>query len=123
MEYKQGFADLVKITKPKVKECNVNDIYTMYKKGSLDGILIDVREKNELNNGYIPDSIHISKGVIESKIEELVPDKNQKIYLYCAKGFRSAVVANSLNKMKYKNVISIDGGINDWIKNKYPIIK
>ncbi|MGH2482094.1 MAG: rhodanese-like domain-containing protein, partial [Ktedonobacteraceae bacterium] len=51
--------------------------------------LIDVREKNEWDEGYIPGALHVPRGFLELRIEEAVPDKSKKVVLYCAGGTRS----------------------------------
>ncbi|AJC48790.1 rhodanese [Allofrancisella guangzhouensis] len=122
MQHSEGFIKLVNEAKPKIKECTVDDIYKMYTSNSLDGLLVDTREESEFANGYIPNAIHISKGIIESVIEKAVPNKNLKMYFYCGGGFRSALVADSLQSMGYKNVISVDGGWRAWNAKNYPTI-
>jgi rhodanese-related sulfurtransferase len=52
----------------------------------------------------------MSKGTIERDIESKVPDKAARLVLYCGGGFRSALVADNLQKMGYENAISLDGG-------------
>jgi rhodanese-related sulfurtransferase len=74
------------------------------------GQLVDVREDNEWQNAHAAGAIHLSKGVIERDIEKTVPDKNARLVLYCGGGFRSALATDSLQKMGYRNVISLDGG-------------
>ncbi|QIV95832.1 rhodanese-related sulfurtransferase [Allofrancisella inopinata] len=122
MQHSEGFIKLVNEAKSKIKECTVDDIYQMYISDSLDGLLIDTREESEFANGYIPNSIHISKGLIECRIEQLIPNKNLKMYFYCGGGFRSALVTELLQSMGYKNVISVDGGWRAWNTKNYPII-
>lgn len=73
-------------------------------------LLIDTREDSEWNAGHVADAVHLSKGVIERDIESQVPDKNVKLVLYCGGGYRSALVADNLQKMGYTRVISLDGG-------------
>jgi rhodanese-related sulfurtransferase len=55
-------------------------------------------------------AVHLSRGVIERDIEATYPDKSTPMVLYCGGGFRSALAAESLQKMGYTNVISLDGG-------------
>ena len=92
-----------------MKECNLQDVFDK-QKNKEDFILIDTREDNEWGNGHIPGAIHIGKGVIERDIETLVPNKDKTIVLYCGGGFRSALAAQNLKIMGYKNPISMDGG-------------
>ena len=66
--------------------------------------------------------MHLGKGVIERDIERIVPEKNQKIVLYCGGGSRSALAADALQKMGYTNVWSMDGGVRAWREANYPII-
>ncbi|MEY8701627.1 rhodanese-like domain-containing protein [Francisella philomiragia] len=120
MQHTSGFLDLVNDAKSRIQECTVDDINKMNETETLDGLLIDTREESEFANGYIPNAIHISKGIIESAIESAVPNKNQKMYFYCGGGFRSAIVADKLREMGYKNVISVDGGWRAWNAKGYP---
>ena len=73
-------------------------------------MLIDVREADEFANGHAQGAIHLSKGVIELRIEETVPDVATPIICYCGGGSRSALAADNLQKMGYTNVASMAGG-------------
>ena len=73
-------------------------------------VLVDVREDHEYAAGHVKGAVHLSKGIIERDIEAKYPDKNTTFVLYCGGGFRSALVADNLSKMGYKNSISLDGG-------------
>ena len=86
-----------------------------------DHLLVDVREDNEWAAGHASGAVHIGKGVIERDIETKVPDKNTKLVLYCGGGFRSALVADNLQKMGYKNPISLDGGWRAWQAAGLPV--
>jgi sulfur-carrier protein adenylyltransferase/sulfurtransferase len=76
--------------------------------------LIDVRERNEWEEGYIPGSVHVPRGFLESRIEETLPDKAAPVILYCAGGVRSAFATKTLQEMGYSNVLSMSGGYNGW---------
>ena len=73
-------------------------------------MLVDVREDNEWTAGHVKGAVHMSKGTIERDIENKVPDKQTTLVLYCGGGFRSALVADNLQKMGYTNPVSLDGG-------------
>jgi rhodanese-related sulfurtransferase len=109
MNHSPEFLKIVNTAKAQVKECNLQDVFDK-QKGNEDFVLVDTREDNEWAAGHIPGAIHIGKGVIERDIEALVPDKNKTIILYCGGGFRSALAAQNLEIMGYKNPISMDGG-------------
>ena len=122
MQHSPQFLKLVKEAKTRVKETNVADV-----KRRMDGgekfLLVDVREDNEWANGHIPGAVHMGRGVIERDIESRVPDTSTKMVLYCGGGFRSALVADNLQKMGYNNVESMDGGWRGWTEAGLPATK
>jgi rhodanese-related sulfurtransferase len=85
--------------------------------------LIDVREDHEWAAGHIPGAVHLSKGIIERDIEEKFPNREAEILLYCGRGYRSALVADNLQKMGYKRVVSVDGGWRSWVGAGFPVEK
>jgi rhodanese-related sulfurtransferase len=105
-----------------VRETSVEEVKKKIDKGEKFQ-LVDVREESEFANDHLPGAIHLSKGVIERDIEGRIPDVNAEIVLYCGGGFRSAMAADNLQKMGYKNVISMDGGIREWRDKGYPLTK
>jgi molybdopterin/thiamine biosynthesis adenylyltransferase/rhodanese-related sulfurtransferase len=86
-------------------------------------VLVDVREKVEWNDGYIPDAIHVPRGYLELQIEEAVPDKDKTVVLYCAGGVRSLMAGQTLQRMGYRNVISMAGGYGQWKGNGLPFVQ
>jgi molybdopterin/thiamine biosynthesis adenylyltransferase/rhodanese-related sulfurtransferase len=76
--------------------------------------LIDVRERNEFDEGYIRGALHLSKGFIEVQVEDRVPSKDTPITLYCAGGTRSLLAARALRELGYDDVVSMSGGFNGW---------
>lgn len=81
--------------------------------------VIDVREANELEQGIVPNSLHIPRGLIEFKIDKVAEGKiklDTPILLYCQAGFRSVLAAQSLAELGYKNVTSLQGGYVAWTK-------
>ena len=119
MQQSTSILELVKSIKTQIQECDIFHIKSMLDQDKLDGILVDVREEQEFCNSHIPGATHLSRGIIDVKIEHLIPNKQQKIYLYCAAGLRSALSAESLQRIGYNNVISIDGGFGHWVQNKF----
>jgi rhodanese-related sulfurtransferase len=86
-------------------------------------IIVDVREKDEWDEEHIPHAIHLSRGTIELDIEEEIPDPNTVIVCHCGGGGRSALAAESLQKMGYKNVRSMAGGFKAWKTARLPTAK
>jgi len=88
-----------------------------------DFVLVDVREKNEWTEGHIPGAIHVPRGYLELQIEEAVPDKEQKVVLYCAGGVRSLMAGATLQQMGYTDVVSMAGGFGQWKANGFNFVK
>ena len=122
MQHPEGFLKLVKDAKTRIKEEDFRDT-----KKKLDAgekmVIVDVREDNEWARGHIPGAVHLGKGVIDRDIEKAIPDKETPLVLYCGGGYRSALAADNLQKMGYRNVISMDGGWRGWTESGYPTIK
>ncbi|MBO5454088.1 MAG: rhodanese-like domain-containing protein [Clostridia bacterium] len=76
-------------------------------------IILDTREQDEFDSGHIPGAILIPYTEIENKAEEIIPDKDKLILVYCRSGRRSKIAAESLAKLGYTNVKEF-GGIIDW---------
>jgi rhodanese-related sulfurtransferase len=113
-----GFLALVNDAKSRVKQIDIEQ----YKKMRDDShVLIDTREDREWDAGHASGAIHLSKGIIERDIESEVPDKSATLVLYCGGGFRSALVADALQKMGYTNAISLDGGWRAWNAAGLPV--
>jgi rhodanese-related sulfurtransferase len=113
MKHASGFLAIVGDAKTRVKEWDFREVKRRLDAGETF-TLVDVREDNEWARGHLPGAIHLGKGVIERDIEQAVPDKSTTLVLYCGGGFRSALAADSLQKMGYTNCISMDGGWRAW---------
>jgi rhodanese-related sulfurtransferase len=122
MAHAAKFLALVNDAKKRVKETNVADVKSRLDKGE-KFTLVDVREESEWTRGHLPGAIHLGKGIIERDIEQRVPDASAKVILYCGGGFRSALVADNLQKMGYSNVESMDGGWKGWLDAGLPTQK
>ena len=109
MAHNPGFLKLVSDAKGRVKEMDLPAYLEMRNSGE-PHVLVDTREDNEWAAGHVAGAVHLSKGVIERDIETKIPDLETTIVLYCGGGYRSALVAENLQRMGYTNPISLDGG-------------
>jgi len=82
-------------------------------------VLIDIRERDEYEQGFIPRAEWIPRGFLEIKIEDLVTDREREVILYCAGGTRSALAARSLSELGYAKVSSMAGGFRAWKNGGY----
>jgi molybdopterin/thiamine biosynthesis adenylyltransferase/rhodanese-related sulfurtransferase len=88
--------------------------------GSEPPLLVDVRRRDEWDEGHIPGAIHIPRGSLESRIEKAAPDREQPVVVYCSAGERSAFAARTLGELGYEDVTSLAGGFTDWKRNGFP---
>lgn len=119
MQHATQFLKLVNDAKTRVKETKVADVRRRMESGE-KFLLVDVREDNEWAKGHLPGAVHLGRGIIERDIEKSVPDTGARMILYCGGGFRSALVADNLQKMGYTNVESMDGGWRGWTEAGLP---
>jgi sulfur-carrier protein adenylyltransferase/sulfurtransferase len=82
-------------------------------------LFLDVREQDEWDQGIIPGALHVPRGYLESRIESLLPDRDQAIVVYCAGGSRSAFATKTLEELGYENVVNLAGGFTDWKRNGF----
>jgi len=115
------FEKFVAEAKKSVTEMSPQDAAAKVKSG--EAMIVDVREKDEWDEGHIPGATHMSRGTIELDIEEKVPDPNAMIICHCGGGGRSALAAETLQKMGYKNVRSMAGGFKAWKSAGLPTAK
>jgi rhodanese-related sulfurtransferase len=104
-----AFLALVTEARARIKEVQAAELPAVLKANPA-ALLIDVREESEYAAAHVKGAEWIGKGVIERDIEARHPDRSTPLYLYCGGGFRSALAADNLQKMGYRNVFSVDGG-------------
>lgn len=117
-QHASGFLKLVDVAKHQIKELTVADLNLKISGGHVF-YLIDVRESVEFEQGSIVQAIHLSKGIIERDIEKQIPNYETEIVVYCSGGFRSCLVADNLQKMGYRQVTSLQGGLRAWLEAGY----
>ncbi len=111
--------ELLKNVKKTISEVSV-DVVNENLSSSETVYIIDVRERDEIADGYIPGAHMIPRGFLEMNIEEDVTmDRAASIVLYCAGGNRSALAARDLEFMGYKKVRSMVGGFKAWKDSGY----
>lgn len=114
MQHGAGFVALCEAARKEVVEVSVEQAATA------DGVIVDVREDHEWQQGFVKGAVDMGRGIIERDIEKRYPDKQQALYLYCGGGYRSALSAVNLQLMGYSQVYSIAGGYKAWVKAGLP---
>jgi rhodanese-related sulfurtransferase len=120
MEHSPGFLNLVNDAKSRIRQIDIAGYKKILEAGE-SHVLVDTREDREWAAGHVAGAMHLGKGIIERDIEKQIPDKNATLILYCGGGFRSALVADNLQKMGYTNAISLDGGWRELKESGLPL--
>src|SRR5213079_2762972 len=107
-------AELLRQIKEQIREVDPREVHDIVNNG-YDAFVVDVREQHEYDEGRLPGAIHVSRGHLETRIENAVRDKDARVILYCQSGNRSAFAADTLQRqLGYSNVESMAGGITLW---------
>lgn len=122
MQHNPAFETLCESARAQIKEITIPQVKALMDAATLP-LFIDTREDNEWQRGHLPHAIHIGRGVIERDIETQVPDKTTPMILYCGGGYRSALAAESLQKMGYTQVLSMAGGWRGWNDAGFEVIQ
>jgi len=108
MKHSPEFLAMANAAKQRIKEASPEDVRKLAARGA---VVIDVRDAHEYEAGHIDGAVNISRGTLEMRITEVVPDKNAPVVCYCAGGNRGALATDTLVQMGYKNAVSICGGL------------
>ncbi len=115
------FKEILNQTKRQIKEVSVQDVNE--KLNPANGFtLLDVRERDEWDQGHLDQAIFLPRGFLEVKADKELTDKSQPIVVYCAGGTRSAFAAKTLQDLGYTNVYSMRGGFNEWKNNGFRFV-
>jgi rhodanese-related sulfurtransferase len=109
----QSGQDLITAAKGRISEVTAGEAKKRRERGDAVTFL-DVRDAHEANLGKIPGAVHVSRGMLESKVEALVP-RDADVIIYCASGNRSALAADTMQQMGYDKVASLAGGFRGWV--------
>ena len=119
---------LVEEAKQKIKSINFKNAMKLHNEG--ETIFIDLRDIRELEkNGKIKNAKHVPRGMLEFWIDPKSPyyrdyfNSKNKFIFYCASGWRSSLSSKTALEMGLINVLNLENGIDDWMKQKGPIEK
>ena len=120
MVHSPGFLKLVNEARSAVKEITIEEARERLARNA-NALLLDVREDHEWQQGHAVEAVHLGKGILERDLEQMVPDFNREIIMYCGGGYRSVLTAAAASKMGYRNVYSLVGGYKGLVKAQWPM--
>jgi len=106
------YPQLMAEAKARIREVTPRQVLDMQSRGE-KVVLVDIREIQEVNAAKIPDSVHVPRSHLESRVEAQVR-RDANVVLYCASGNRSVFASDTLQTMGYSTVASMSGGIRGW---------
>jgi sulfur-carrier protein adenylyltransferase/sulfurtransferase len=112
-----SYRELLQRTKDEIEQISPPEAAQL----ATDPVFLDVRERDEWDEGHIPGAVHIPRGSLESRVEGTLPERDRPVVIYCAAGNRSAFAAKTLEELGYEHVSSLRGGFTDWKRNGYPV--
>ncbi len=126
MSEPKSAAQMVAEAKDHVENLTAEQVAAEVEEG--DALLIDIREDDErVQNGAIPNALRAPRGMLEFWADPTSPyhreefDPARRTILYCASGGRSALAADTLQRMGYGNVAHLNGGIKAWKEGGNPV--
>lgn len=120
MQHSPGFLKMVEDVRPKVRELTVEQARARLAEQP-KAVLVDVREDSEWQAGHAAEARHLGRGVLERDIEATFPDRDAELILYCGGGYRSALAADTAQRMGYTRVYSLAGGYKAMTAAGWPI--
>ena len=99
------------------------ELHEIIEEDETEFVQLDVRENNQYGHGEIwtMEKVKLTRGYVEYKIEEAIPNKKTKIIVVCCSGKRAVFAAQTMKKLGYTNVSYLKGGVNGWLSSGYPL--
>lgn len=120
MKHGRNFIRITQEARRSIREIRLEELRARLERGERLTV-IDIREDHEWAMGRIPGAKHLARGILERDIERLVADRDAEIILYCGGGYRSALAAESLQRMGYTRVLSFFDGWSGWKRSGAPV--
>ncbi|MCO4763790.1 MAG: molybdopterin-synthase adenylyltransferase MoeB [Myxococcales bacterium] len=115
-----SFQDHLDSIRSEIAEVSPAEVHEKIESGE-DFQLVDIRERNEWENGFVPGATLLGRSHLEARIGNIAFNADDEIVLYCAGGVRSVFAAHALEQMGYTNVHSMEGGFSKWAQNSHPV--
>jgi rhodanese-related sulfurtransferase len=122
-------ADFVEAARREIREISAEEARRLLDAPGHEGWhFVDVREPDEYAEGHVPGARSSPRGFLEvradlehKKRDPWLADRSRKLVLYCGGGHRSALAAQTLQQMGFRDVVSLAGGWSVWTERGYPV--
>ena len=109
-----SYQDWLQQLKADISEITVDQLAACPQEQRRRTLVLDVRERDEWVQGFVPGAVHLTRGFLELRIEGIEPDRQREILCYCGGGVRSLFAAAALKQLGYQRVSSLAGGFRAW---------
>ena len=110
------YRELLAQARAEIDEISTPEAHALVEAGA-ELLFVDVRPRDEWDEGHLPGAIHLPRNNLESRVEALIGEKSRKLVVYCESGSRSAFAAKSLQELGYDNVVNLSDGFSGWKRN------
>lgn len=114
MRHSEEYLRLAEAARQRIREIAPTEVEAQRDAGA---VVLDVRDREEYEQGHMDGATNVSRGTLEMRIHEVVPDKQTTIVCYCSGGNRGALAADTLQQLGYVNAVSIAGGLNAYLES------
>ena len=114
-----SYRELLSQARDEIDEISTREAHALLEAGDTP-LFVDVRLREEWDEGHLPGAVHLPRNNLESRVEALVPDKERALVVYCESGSRSAFATKALHELGYEHAVNLAGGFADWKRNGFP---
>jgi molybdopterin/thiamine biosynthesis adenylyltransferase/rhodanese-related sulfurtransferase len=115
------YRELLSQARAEIDEITTPEAHRMLESG-VPHAFVDVRPRDEWDEGHLPGALHVPRNNLESRVEALLPDKTQTLVVYCASGTRSAFATKTLRDLGYEHAVNLEDGFVGWKRNGYDFV-
>jgi len=115
------YRELLAQARAEIDEITTPEAHRLLEDGT-GHVFVDVRPRDEWDEGHLPGALHVPRNNLESRVEALLPDKTQTLVVYCASGVRSAFATKTLRELGYEHAVNLEDGFVGWKRNGFDVV-
>ena len=114
---------LMQQAQKEVTSITSKELHELIEEDEVEFVQLDVRENNQYGHGEIwtMEKVKLTRGYVEYKVEEAIPDKKTKVVVVCCSGKRAVLAAQTMKKLGFTNVSYLKGGVTAWLNSGFPL--
>jgi glyoxylase-like metal-dependent hydrolase (beta-lactamase superfamily II)/rhodanese-related sulfurtransferase len=99
----------------------ISELHVRSQRRANDFVVLDVREGDAYRRGHVPGAIHLPRGQLELRINEVLPDPGVEVVTVCEFGKVSTLAAATLHDLGFTRATALDGGMKNWLDAELPV--